>query len=487
MDTTTSIAMLAAFGAIMLGAAYLTARRSKDNSKESYLVAGQSVGTLKSSLSIAVSWAWAPALFVSAQVAYNWGWPGLFYFMFGNTLALIVFGLAAHRLRRLMPKGFTFSGYIRDRFSARAQRLYLVQFTIVAICAFAVQVMAGGKLVELMTGLPYHWVSLALTILPLSYSLFSGLRASINTDVLQQLLLLGGVLLIVPWALYEAGLDSLKFTGTSGDYDSLFSGEGAALFLAYGLSQILAHLSGGFGDQMFWQRAWAVKAGHVRSAFISGAFLFAVIPMSLALLGFAAHGAGISVTGPDTQYVNLRVVSELLPGWVLIPFALMLLAGLNSTMDSALCAGAALVGHDGEKRFGARSSTQLGRFAMVALAVVGLGIAWIPGMQILYMLLFFGTVRAATMLPTLLALFWPRIQERGMFWGVLSAFVLGLPIFTYGNFGGGATVALAGSLITVATSGLVCVVLSYLSRPSNPEPNIEPGEPEGELVGAATL
>ncbi len=53
------------FGIAMILITYFFAKLRKDDSKEGFLVAGRKVGWFIGGSSIATSWIWAPALFVS--------------------------------------------------------------------------------------------------------------------------------------------------------------------------------------------------------------------------------------------------------------------------------------------------------------------------------------------------------------------------------------------------------------------------------------
>src|SRR5690242_17640332 len=72
-----------------------------------FLAAGRNVGWPLGSVSIAVSWIWAPALFVSVQQAYQQGIPGIFWFAFPNVLCLFIIAPLAVRIRRFLPHGYS--------------------------------------------------------------------------------------------------------------------------------------------------------------------------------------------------------------------------------------------------------------------------------------------------------------------------------------------------------------------------------------------
>lgn len=77
------------FGISMVLVTYIFARWKKYKSKEGFLVAGRKVGWFLGGTSIAASWIWAPALFISVQLAYEKGLPGIFGLHFLILLLLL--------------------------------------------------------------------------------------------------------------------------------------------------------------------------------------------------------------------------------------------------------------------------------------------------------------------------------------------------------------------------------------------------------------
>ncbi len=457
------VSVLAAYGATTLALTWALSRRMRATKTE-FLVAGRALRVWEAACSIAATWIWAPALFLASQKAYTQGIPGVFWFTVPNVLCLILFAHFADRIRALVPEGFTLSHYMRTRYSRRVQALYLLQMAGLAACSFAVQLLAGGKVIASLTGLPFVWVTVALAGIALSYSVLSGLRASVITDHAQMVIILGVLFVVVPWAVVRAGGLAVVgdgLGGQSGAFRSLFSASGGSVAWSFGISVTIGLLAGPFGDQSFWQRAFAIERDKVKRAFVWGALLFALVPLLLCVLGFLAAGQGWQARDP--ALVNLEAIERLLPAWVLFPMFVVLLSGLVSTLDSNLCAVASLCGHDGFARASAAPAEEpesgrvvaVSRWSMLGLALAGLVIANLPGMEILYLFLFYGTLRASTFLPTVLSLVWERTCERGVFWGILAAIAVGLPVFAYGNFWQQVDWAVAGSLLTVLLSGLL--------------------------------
>src|SRR3989338_10524920 len=94
--------ILLVFGLLMLLITYLFARWKKYSSVEGFLVGRREVNWLLVGSSIAASWIWAPALFVSTLFAYQNGLVGLFWFVVQNILALALFAVLAPTIRKKM-------------------------------------------------------------------------------------------------------------------------------------------------------------------------------------------------------------------------------------------------------------------------------------------------------------------------------------------------------------------------------------------------
>ena len=123
---------------------------------------------------------------------------------------------------------------------------------------------------------------------------------------------------------------------------------------------------------------------------------------------------------------------SLLPAWVLwYPSYSWSSPGCLSTVDSNQCAAASLTTDwmTGEGPDSIRAS----RRVMLALLAVSILIANIPGLTVTHLFLFYGTLRASTLLPTVMTLLGKRLSAGGVYAGVLTALCVGLPIFACGN------------------------------------------------------
>jgi len=360
----------------------------------------------------------------------------------------------AKKIRREMPTGITLAGYMKEKYkSNNVKRVYLFQLVGLSVLSTGVQLLAGSKILSTVTGLPFWSLTVILAAIGYSYSQFSGIKASILTDAIQAVFMLLACAGFVFFGLKGCGVGNLAsgLAGISGEYTSLFSEKSIELFFGFGLPTTIGLLSGPFGDQSFWQRAFTAKEKHIGRSFFMGALLFGIVPLSMGILGFIGAGSGYQVQ--EIGVLNFEIITWLFPAWTAIPFLFMIISGLLSTVDSNLCAVSSLT-TDIVKD----SNLKLIKASMVLLLIAGIGIANIPGLTVTHLFLFYGTLRASTLLPTVLTLKGVKLTSRGITRGVVTALAIGLPIFACGTVWNSGLIKSIGSLTTVLLSGFVALM-----------------------------
>lgn len=460
--------VLTVYAIIMLCATVFLTKR--ETVAEKFHVGDRDMGTLQSAMSVAATWIWAPALFVSAEKAYANGFVGLFWFLVPNVLCLILFIPFAKRIRERMPKGISLAGFMWEQYhSEKVKGIYLFQLGSLSVLSTGVQLLAGGKILSTITGIPMLPMTILLAAIAYSYSQFSGIKASVLTDAVQMTIMLAVCAFLIPWALSMPGnITALQqgITGVTGEYTSLFSESGMKVLLGFGIPTAIGLFAGPFGDQCFWQRAFSIKENKIRRAFSLGALLFAIVPLSMGVLGFVAAGKGFSPN--DTGIVNFELVAQLFPKWVMVPFLFMVVSGLLSTVDSNLCAISSL---SAELRCVSRMNNawkmKAAKLSMLAILAMGILIANIPGVTVTHLFLFYGTLRSATLLPTVFTLTSVKASARGVFVGIILSLCCGLPLFAYGNIFGIAQYKTLGSLLTVLTAGVASCIITRMEGKTN--------------------
>ena len=220
------IVVLAVYAALMIGVTLIFTRRATN--AESFHVADRRIGATSAAMSIAATWIWAP---VFVYVVRN----GLHKGIAGDVL---VPGAECAVPDPLYPVRKTHSetipgGHHPDRLHDRKIPLPEGQgaFTPSSWGRWPsfrqpCSSLPGGKTLALLTGLPFWSMTLALAAIAYSYSRFSGIKASVATDVVQLgIILLGGALLVTLGLRLTGGLETVRagLGSVSGEYISLTS------------------------------------------------------------------------------------------------------------------------------------------------------------------------------------------------------------------------------------------------------------------------
>ena len=477
-DPSMGFLILFAYGLFAFIMTYWYSRGYNEN-KTSFLVAKRELNTFQGSLSIAAAWLWAPGLFISAQQAYVHGLVGLFWFCLGNFLTLMAFAYFAKIIRNREPNGFTFSSYLKDRFGSKVQWLFVTEMMILAVCAFAINLIAGSSTVATLTGIDYTIATVLMAGIAILYSFRTGLKATVVTEIIKISVVWIGALILVPWAIVSAGGWDVVVAGLGG-----VTGQGAdifgtafawGVFTGFGAAAFLGHMGGPWGDNSFYQRAFSIKEKSIVPSFVSASFVFITIPILMGLLGFLAAGAGLEIPAALVGTTNAIVISAFLPAWASVIFIFMIFAGLVSILDSQFSSVANMTGHDIYNKFktGTDESSAItyARVGMVVLALLGISVANIPGITLVYLFVFFAILRAAVWLPSMIALLKPNwINGNGMFWGIILAVIPGEALYVYGSlFGGGSSMTFAGTLIAVFGAPILTLILSQVFKEKTKE------------------
>ena len=465
--------MLVLFGTAMFALVWWRTRG--ESATEGFLVADRNVSLLRGSLSIAVSWIWAPAIFICSMQAFDKGLPGIFWFTVPNILCFFVFALLAVRLRWLLPQGYTLPQFIHWRFDGdkRAHMVFRGVFFGYQLGAIVINCVAGGTLLHAISGVDVRLAIIAMSVIALGYSLLSGLKASIFTDVIQMTMILVIALLIVPWVVFEAGgwsSVSHGLAGVTGEYSDLFN---PWVAFTIGIPMTLGLIAGPIADQMFFQRGMAVRSSSVVGTFVLGGLIFGLVPITLSLLGFvgASQVSQRSIEVIDPQLIGAAMVGYFLPKWALVLFCFMAFAGLASTLDSAYCAVSALGSVDIYRsylnpRTSDRQMIRAARTAMVAMGLLGTGIALLQP-KLLWVFLIYGALASAGLFPTVLSLFWGRLSGGTAFWAVILSLGFGTPLSIYANVTANPTLVVVAAIASVGV-GLVVALIGGVTNQGEP-------------------
>lgn len=454
----TGFVFLAIFAIVMIAITYFFTRsQSGEWTRESFLVANRNVPWWLGGPSIAASWIWAGALFVSTQMAFEKGLAGIFWFTFPNVLALILFAIWAPKIKEKFPQGYTLPQFIREKFqSKKLHALYLIPFFFNQILAITFNVFAGGAMLSLLTGISLTTLIPILAGIALLYTLISGVRASIVTDMVQMILIIGGIIIIVPWAIMNGGGFAAVaggFGGVTGALTNIFN---PGVMFSLGIINSIGLISGTIVDQQYWQRTFALRTGHLRRSFTFGGILFAIVPILLGCLGFLAANPALGVlipSGTDMSLTGVLTVAHLLPHAVTVIFVIIMMAGLSSTIDSGISAASSLWVTDVQHKTRVIPTARWAMFFTTLAAVaIAYGAHFIDGIGLQHLWFLSISMVASVSVPTVIALYKDNLSVNGYFWGILLAIIVGMPLFFYANIIGNTALQVTASITMIVIS-----------------------------------
>ena len=468
LELTTVVALMALYFVVCGGLTWAFSSGS-NKTKENFLLANRKFETVRGMFSISAAWTWATALFLAPQLSYQFGFTGFFWILGMNTLTLALFGFAAYKIRQLYPTGFTFAEHIKIHYGRWAHNTYILAFLLIAIIALSLNIYAGSKLIQTITGLDMNIAAAFLIVSAVVFSIFRGLRSTNVTEIFKMIVVLATAIIVVPQVWMLVGWDTIAkgMTGKTGTYGDLWgTAESVAFFLSTGIYFVFRHISLPWADNSFWQRAFVINPVKIKRTYAAAAGMFFVAPAMFATLGFVAAGSGMTIA--NVQLTNVAVISQLLSPWALGLVVFMLLTALTSILDSQITSVTTLISHDVIPQFANFTEAQsidVSRWSVVGLVALSWALVNIPGVNILYFGLLTGCICMTFFVPSVVALFKPHLlQARSMVTGILLALFIGFPVYAYASLNKMVELSLLGFFGCLIISSLISLVGSRLEK-----------------------
>ena len=336
-------------------------------STNKYLVA-RGLNSASYAKSIASTWIWAPALFVSSQIAYQYGLSGFLMFLIPNVLTLLIFGFVCDKF----DIDFSTAVETVKKVGKIQEAQHLTITSALLIGSTFVQILGIHALLSQWFGVPRIVSALAILGVSLLIIFGKGLTACIKTDAFKyEVIFICGLLL----SLFAKNNSTLNSAGHV-SFDTL------TLFLSFGLPTAIGLLSAPYADTTFWQRANSIEKGKRFRTFCYAGLFFAVIPMLFAIIGFSAP----AVDNWQLQNYATAPLSMTLLG-------VAVLSALIATVDSNLCAVGALAKKG-------RENVTIIAFCALLTALF----CWLDNLTIVDLFLLYGTLRTVASVPTILSL-----------------------------------------------------------------------------------
>lgn len=441
------IVLVSVFSALWIFLGWYLGRDNKTS--EDFQLAGRKVGFSLATATAMATWVTTNTTLVAPELAYQMGIWGMVGYSMG-AIGLILFAPMAKRIRDILPGGTTSGDFFRIRYGKKAWRFFLVLSLVYSLGWLVSLGMAGGILVQSLTGIPYEIGLSVILLICISYTLMGGLKAVIGTDFIQTVLILLGITILGFIAYREVSSREMHLVIAQDKPELLNLFFPAALIFLF--NNILFGIGEIFHSNVWWSRAFAFRKGVGFRAFLWSGILWIPIPIAAGFLAFMAPVHGIPVPYPDM--IGPLVAGEILGevGGILV--FVLVFSALASSLDSLLAATSDLVAEDIYKGHLHPDATdsELQKASKISILLLGV-FAWLvclPRVSDLASVLHFSGALVSSMIwPIVLGIYWKRANREAIFWAMVMGSLLGLVSYFWVGF---FTAALVGTGISMGVS-----------------------------------
>lgn len=406
----------------------------KNENADGYMTAGNKIGFGISAASMTATWIWASSMYASASSGYTYGISGpIHYGLWGALMILFIYPFGK-RIRKVAPKAHTLAEVMHARHGRSSQLMLAGSNVVGSVISLMSNFIAGGVLISMLS--PFNFIQGVLAVAGgvLLYTLWSGFRASVLTDFMQVMAMLGAVAIIVPFIFFAAGFPAAFETGAgnlTAQQSNFFSSDA---FMNQGAPYIAAVLAYAIGNQTIAQRLFAVREDLIKPTFITATIGYGAMVIGVGMLGVLALYLGFEPTGGDQNNIIPEMAMSYLPGILLALFFIMIIGALSSTADSDLAALSSIMMADvygqnvaGKKKANPKTMLLVGRMTMIVATVVAVCLASLQ-LNILDLLVFVGALWGALVFPVLASFYWKKVTNKAFTTAVLVALVVFIPV-----------------------------------------------------------
>ncbi|MBX6964489.1 sodium:proline symporter [Alcaligenes faecalis] len=427
LSTTTAILLLVGF----YGATFLMSLMigQKKENVDGYMVSNSAVGFGLSAASMIATWVWAASFYASATSGYKYGLSGpLHYGLWGALMILFIYPFG-RRFRQLAPQAHTLAEVLHARHGSSSQMIMAISNVVGSGISLMVNFTAAGALVSILSPLTFIQGVLIAGLGVLSYTLWSGFRASVMTDFAQLVAMILSAVVIIPLIFFNAGgpeMVQANWWRLDAEQANFYS---TKAILEQGAPYFVAVLAYAIGNQTIAQRLFAVREDLIKPTFLTATIGYGAVVIGLGMLGLLALFTGLQPVDGNMNNIIPQMASTYLPPFGIALFFILVVGSLSSTADSDLAALSAIMMTDIYAKNIARGRPKparmlwWGRITMVVATMVGVIFASLR-LDILVMLVFVGALWGAIVFPVIVSFYWDRVTNKAFSWSVLCAVVL---------------------------------------------------------------
>ncbi|MGI9505504.1 MAG: sodium:solute symporter family protein [Geminicoccaceae bacterium] len=407
----------------------------KEENVDGFMVSSGQVGFGISAASMTATWIWAASFYGAAISGYNYGLSGPMHYGFWGALMILFIYPYGLRFRKLAPHAHTLAEIMHARHGSGSQLILAISNLLGSVISLMVNFTAAGALVSVLSPLSFQAGVLIAGIGVLSYTLWSGFRASILTDFAQVVAMMAIAVVIIPWVYFSAGGSETLMAGLSKVTEEQANFFSTKAILEQGAPFFVAVLAYAIGNQTIAQRLFAVRQDLIKPTFVTATIGYGSIVIGLGMLGLMALLIGVQPHEGDPNNIIPQMASAYLPPFMIALFFVLVIGSLSSTADSDLSALSAIMMTDiyaknlAKNKPDTRKMLMLGRLTMIVATVAGLILASFA-LDILVMLVFVGALWGAIVFPVIASCYWNRVTNAAFIWAVVG----GLALFCFVRF-----------------------------------------------------
>jgi Na+/proline symporter len=438
----------------------------RQESADGYMTAGNKIGFGISAASMTATWIWASSMYASATSGYTYGISGpIHYGLWGALMILFIYPFGK-RIRAVAPKAHTLAEVMYARHGRSSQLMLAGSNVVGSLISLMSNFIAGGVIIALLSPFTFIQGVLIVAFGVLLYTLWSGFRASVLTDFVQVMAMLGAVAILVPIIFFAAGFPSafdLGAVNLTAEQSNFFSSEA---FLKQGAPYIAAVLAYAIGNQTIAQRLFAVRQDLIKPTFITATLGYGAMVIGVGMLGVLALYLGISPLDGDPNNIVPQMAATYLPAALVAVFFIMIIGALSSTADSDLAALSSLIMTDvyghwvaGRSKANPARMVLIGRVTMILATAIAVAFASLQ-LNILDLLVFVGALWGALVFPVIASFYWEKVTNRAFTTAVISALAVFLPV-RFGWIAMDGAVAWVIEALSVVGIGVVIGLMTF--------------------------
>ncbi|WIA11581.1 hypothetical protein OEZ85_011686 [Tetradesmus obliquus] len=468
------------------------------HTSEQFSTAGRSIKAGLTACDIVSKWTWAATLLQSSNVAYKFGVSGPFWYASGATIQVLLFAVLAVEIKRKAPTTHTCLEIIKVRWGTAAHLTFLVFCLLTNIIVTSMLILGGASVVTALTGVNIYAGAFLIPVGVMLYTAHGGLKATFIA-AWGHVAVIYIALCTFAFLIYASPNSKVGLGSISQVYDNLaamsimrpvqHNKEGSLLTmwsmegLVFGIINVIGNFGTVFVDQAYWQGAIAAKPSATYRGYLLGGLCWFAVPFTMATsmgLGARAMNLPISIEESNAGLVPPAVATMLLGpgGGFLLVFQLWMAVTASGSAEQI--AVSSLIAYDVYRSYINKKASGkqiifvsrcivlvygvLSGVLAIVLLKIGLSLGWVY--------LFMGIVVGSAVPPIAFSITWSKISAAGAISGAISGLVGAVITWcaTAKGLTGAVTIdtlggdfpMLAGNVVAIGLSAIVCIVVSFI-------------------------